>query len=60
MSAIPFWVIVLIKSVVVLFIVVTTFAYAMLFERKVMGWMQLRPDRTGSGRGGCCSPPPTR
>ena len=33
----------LIKSAIVLLVVITTFAYAMLVERKIMGWMQLRP-----------------
>ena len=56
MSTIPLWVIVLIKSVVVLFIVVTTFAYAMLFERKVMGWMQLRPGPNRVGPWGMLQP----
>ena len=41
--------VILIKAVVVVFIVVTTFAYLMLLERKLMGRMQLRygPNRTG-------------
>jgi len=37
------WVIVVAKSLLILLVVITTFAYSMLFERKIMGWMQLRP-----------------
>jgi NADH-quinone oxidoreductase subunit H len=46
---IPLWLFIVIKSALVLFIVVTTFAYAMLAERKIMAWMQMRPgpDRVG-------------
>jgi NADH-quinone oxidoreductase subunit H len=43
------WIAALVKSAFLLFVVLTTFAYAMLFERKIMAWMQLRPgpDRVG-------------
>ena len=53
---IPLWLVVLIKSVVVLFVVVTTFAYAMLFERKIMAWMQLRPGPNRVGPWGLLQP----
>ncbi len=43
LNAMPVWLIVLIKSAILLLVVITTFAYAMLGERKIMGWMQLRP-----------------
>jgi NADH-quinone oxidoreductase subunit H len=55
-DAIPFWVVVLIKSAVVLLIVITTFAYSMLAERKVMGWMQLRPGPNRVGPWGLMQP----
>jgi len=52
----PLWVIVLVKSALLLFVVITTFAYAMLFERKVMGWMQLRPGPNRVGPWGLLQP----
>ncbi len=56
MSSVPIWVIVLIKAIVVLFVVITTFAYSMLFERKIMGWMQLRPGPNRVGPWGMLQP----
>ncbi len=50
------WWIVLIKCAVLLLVVITTFAYAMLFERKVMGWMQLRPGPNRVGPWGLLQP----
>ncbi|HEY9086081.1 MAG TPA: NADH-quinone oxidoreductase subunit NuoH [Candidatus Tyrphobacter sp.] len=52
----PIWLLVLIKSAVLLFVVITTFAYAMLAERKVMGWMQLRPGPNRVGPWGLLQP----
>ncbi|HTW82982.1 MAG TPA: NADH-quinone oxidoreductase subunit NuoH [Candidatus Sulfotelmatobacter sp.] len=56
MNSVPFWLIVLIKAVVVLAVVITTFAYSMLFERKIMGWMQMRPGPNRVGPWGMLQP----
>ena len=50
------WWVVLIKCAVLLLVVITTFAYAMLFERKVMGWMQMRPGPNRVGPWGLLQP----
>lgn len=52
----PLWLIVLIKSAVLLFIVITSFAYAMLAERKLLGWMQMRPGPNRVGPWGLLQP----
>jgi NADH-quinone oxidoreductase subunit H len=50
------WAQALIKSGFLLFVVLTTFAYAMLAERKVMAWMQLRPGPNRVGPWGLMQP----
>lgn len=56
LGAAPWWLIALIKAAVILFVVLTTFAYAMVFERKIMGWMQLRPGPNRTGPWGMMQP----
>ena len=56
LETVPWWLIALLKSVIVLFVVVTVFAYAMLFERKIMAWMQLRPGPNRVGPWGMMQP----
>jgi NADH-quinone oxidoreductase subunit H len=56
LDTIPWWVIALVKTAIILFVVLTTFAYAMVFERKIMGWMQLRPGPNRVGPWGMMQP----
>lgn len=56
LNAVPLWLVILIKSAILLLVVVTTFAYAMLAERKIMGWMQLRPGPNRVGPWGLMQP----
>ncbi|MDQ6929554.1 MAG: NADH-quinone oxidoreductase subunit NuoH [Candidatus Eremiobacteraeota bacterium] len=55
-NAAPLWLIVLVKSAILLLIVITTFAYSMLAERKVIGWMQMRPGPNRVGPWGLLQP----
>src|SRR5436305_5219188 len=52
----PIWWMVLIKCAVLLLVVITAFAYAMLAERKIIGWMQLRPGPNRVGPWGLMQP----
>ena len=53
----PDWLlIVIIKSAVLIFIVVTAFAYLMLAERKMLGWFQMRVGPTWCGPWGLMQP----
>jgi NADH-quinone oxidoreductase subunit H len=56
LDAVPWWLIVLVKSLVVLVVILTVFAYSMLFERKIMAWMQLRPGPNRVGPWGLMQP----
>jgi NADH-quinone oxidoreductase subunit H len=55
-ALVPVWLLVIVKALFLLIVVLTTFAYAMLFERKVMGWMQLRPGPNRVGPWGLMQP----
>lgn len=57
MMHVPEWVLtVAIKSGVLIFIVVTSFAYLMLTERKILGWFQMRVGPTWCGPWGLMQP----
>ncbi len=55
-NATPVWLVVLVKSAILLIVVMTTFAYSMLAERKILGWMQLRPGPNRVGPWGLMQP----
>jgi len=52
----PWWLVALVKAAVILGVVLTVFAYSMVFERKIMGWMQLRPGPNRTGPWGMMQP----
>jgi NADH-quinone oxidoreductase subunit H len=56
LDTVPWWLVALVKSLVILFVVLTVFAYSMLFERKIMAWMQLRPGPNRVGPWGLMQP----
>ena len=56
LNAAPWWLVALLKSAIILFVILTVFAYSMLFERKIMGWMQLRPGPNRVGPWGLLQP----
>src|SRR5271165_7477945 len=56
LNATPVWLIVIVKSVVILGVVLTAFAYSMLAERKILGWLQLRPGPNRVGPWGMLQP----
>jgi NADH-quinone oxidoreductase subunit H len=56
LDQIPWWVIAIVKSAIILGVVLTVFAYSMLFERKIMAWMQLRPGPNRTGPWGMMQP----
>jgi NADH-quinone oxidoreductase subunit H len=55
-DSVPLWIVIVIKSAILLFVVMTTFAYSMLAERKVLAWMQLRPGPNRVGPWGMLQP----
>ncbi len=54
--AAPWWLIAIIKAAIILGVVLTVFAYSMIFERKIMAWMQLRPGPNRTGPWGMMQP----